>query len=354
MKMRLLATTIVRVIEDIYPDVYLEFVFSGNLTIDDVVIQILVECSKYAYDNLSEKHSLRYYLKANTFNEDDERMLIQRTVKYINEHRQKIYTHYYERVDDKIIEGLKMPIFRDRKDKLQGYSFNSFQFWEINNVHDMKLVKYIVEKRISSKNTTLDTFRDLSNEYDEFFNHTIHSNENNKDIFNYLSIFVLEWKYSFDFLYEISSEIEKNKIENTDNLKKRIVPFCSSIQFNSLLTLFNKDYYSASYIGESRMLVQRRKFIHDIIYASDADFNDEIKQFQEGLYIVGDILLRMTYEKTPLKEWFLKNTKIDDWISVFDEYGIFQVYVPNKKWTKKKVRHMKDIYKSISIDYKKS
>lgn len=41
-----------------------------------------------------------------------------------------------------------------------------------------------------------------------------------------------------------------------------------------------------------------------------------------------------------------------DWLSVMEEYNAFQAFVSNKKWNKKKLRIVKDIYNEISFDYK--
>ena len=93
-KMYKVAATIVDVIEKTFPPQYLNFVFSGKLTLDDVVIQTMVECCKFAYDNTAEKHSLKHYLKTDNLTEDYNRMAIQRVVKYINERRLSQYEYY--------------------------------------------------------------------------------------------------------------------------------------------------------------------------------------------------------------------------------------------------------------------
>ena len=37
-------------------------------------------------------------------------------------------------------------------EKIAGYEYNDFQFWEIQNVHDMKLGDVIINGQISKKN----------------------------------------------------------------------------------------------------------------------------------------------------------------------------------------------------------
>ncbi|MDI3537208.1 MAG: hypothetical protein PWR12_1390 [Eubacteriaceae bacterium] len=58
-KMSSVATAIREVIIKIFPVEYQLFVFGGKLTLGDIVEQVMVECCKYAYDNTTEKHSLK-------------------------------------------------------------------------------------------------------------------------------------------------------------------------------------------------------------------------------------------------------------------------------------------------------
>jgi len=349
--MRVLAATIIDVIEKTFQPEYLDFVFSGRLTLDDVVIQILVECCKYAYDNTAEKHSLNYYLKKDNLTEDYERMTLQRAFNYINEHR-SIEHEYYKRNLGLDIMGLKSQKLENIEARLQGHRINDFQYWEINNVHDMQLVKAIVDRKITSKNITQKILETYVTEYDEFCRKAMDDKRIyvSKFIFNWLSIFILEWKYSFDFFYEIADEMEKYNTTEIPDLKRRIIAFCGTVQFNSLLSINNSA--PVIYTGESRMVVQRRKYLHDIVTAKGETFDIEIRRYAEGLYLTGAMLTQMTYCKIPIKEWFITNTSQEDWASVFKELNVFQAWIPDKIWTKKKVRYVKEIYDLVSLDYK--
>lgn len=351
-KMYKVAATIVDVIEKTFPPQYLNFVFSGKLTLDDVVIQTMVECCKFAYDNTAEKHSLKHYLKTDNLTEDYNRMAIQRVVKYINERRLSQY-EYYKNNFGMDVAGLNPPDMGDIEKRLQGYSFNEFQYWEINNVHDMLLVKAIVDRRISSKNFTQKTLEAYADEYDAFCHKTMNNSQSDAKeiVFNSLAIFTLEWKYSFDFLYEIASEMEKCKVTKIPDLRRLLVVFCGVVEFTSMLSINNP--VPVSYIGESRMIIQRRRYIHDVVDKSkEKMFDAEIRKYAEGMYIVGAMITNMTYSKIPIKDWFIANTTHEDWASVFNEYNVFQAWVPNKVWTKKKVKYIKEMYDLISMNYK--
>lgn len=87
-KVEAVKSTIENVIDSVFPSKYLDYVFGGKIEPEDVVFQILMECCKYAYDTVSDKHSLRYHLQRRGMSEDDTRMVVQRTVKKINTFRQ--------------------------------------------------------------------------------------------------------------------------------------------------------------------------------------------------------------------------------------------------------------------------
>ena len=134
--MHAVAETIEEVIIRTFPVEYQLFVFEGRVTLKDIIGQVLVECSKYAYDNTAEKHSLNYYLKnieTTIGMENSERMIRKRTLDYIHERRTILYEAFLSR--DMPLDGLKTPNLNNIEDRLAGHNINSFQFWEINNVH---------------------------------------------------------------------------------------------------------------------------------------------------------------------------------------------------------------------------
>lgn len=61
-KMHGVFETIKQVITDTLPDRYLHFLLEDKICLDDLVMQILFECCKYAYDSTAKKSSLRAYM----------------------------------------------------------------------------------------------------------------------------------------------------------------------------------------------------------------------------------------------------------------------------------------------------
>lgn len=145
-KMQGIFETIKRVIIGALPDSYAYFLFEDKINLDDLAMQILFECCKYAYDSTSKKSSLRSYMDSPEL--DDERMRYQRTVQKINDYRKKEYLMQKE-LSGIELDGLLPPKMKDIQEKIEGYQFNEFQYWEIKNVHDMRLVSSIADNRMA-------------------------------------------------------------------------------------------------------------------------------------------------------------------------------------------------------------
>lgn len=355
-KMKTIAESIGEVIIHTLPVEYQLFVFEGKITLEDIIGQVLVECSKYAYDKTAEKHSLNFYLKnieTTVGLEDSERMTHKRTIDYIQERRTIEYEYFLNRGVHR--EGLKVQNMNNIEDRLAGHNINSFQFWEINNVHNMQLVKAIIDKRISKKNFKNDRFIAYAADYDStFIKFSQEWNSNDKNVlFDFLTLFTLEWKYSFDFFYELATEMVRCNVNRIPDMERRIAAFCGNPVINSLLLQIAPRLVGGTIRMDSRMLVARRKFIHDIVTVPEEEFEKDLSRFWESLVIVASILKNMIYRNTPIREWFIQNSTPDDWATVFRDYDIYQVFIPDKDWTdKKKIRYVKDMYNKISFDYK--
>jgi len=280
-------------------------------------------------------------------------MTHQRTIKYVNERRKILYNPY-----DEIglsINGLKSPKIVDMKSKLAGYKPNAFQFWEINNLHDMQIVKAIVDRRISKKNFSTAKFIDYATEYDKFFikQKAQWYSDNGDAPFNFMALFTLEWKYSFEFYYAIASEMILNNVTTIPDIKRRLSAFSASISITSRLLEKHPHIVGGIIYKDSRMLVQRKKYIQDIITAPKEQFEDELNRFIEAQVVVASLLTHMTYKNENIRSWFIANTDENDWLSVFRKYDVFQAFTSNKDWTdKRKIRYIKGFYSKMGFSYK--
>ena len=142
-------------------------------------------------------------------------------------------------------------------------------------------------------------------------------------------------------------------VNRIPDMERRIAAFCGNPVINSLLLQIAPRLVGGTIRMDSRMLVARRKFIHDIVTVPEEEFEKDLTRFWESLVIVASILKNMIYRNTPIREWFIQNSTPDDWATVFRDYDIYQVFIPDKDWTdKKKIRYVKDMYNKISFDYK--
>lgn len=351
-KMNEVAQVIFRQIIKVFPKEYLRHTFSGKITINDVILQILVECCKYSYDNTLEKHSLDYYIRGSSFSDDSERMMHQRTMNYIRD--KKAVQNQLLESEGWYVDGLVPEKMESIKDKLKGHSINSFQFWEICNVHDVRLVKAVVDKRIGKDNFTSKNMQELSEEYDSVlakFQTDWNKNSTN-GLFDFLAVFTLELKYSFDFYYEIADMMEKRNKTTIPKLKERVGLFSSPLVLYSDLLITHPGIIPGPMLAESRMLLTRRKYIEDIIGADEDTFKVIMGQIQEAIVITCAMLNQMTLYGEQIRKWFIQHTNQDDWLSVFKAYDVFQTINFRKEWSKKKTRYVKNIYNAMSLDYK--
>ena len=334
-KMQRLFGTIKQVITGTFPKEYLQFLFEDEISIDDLAMQILFECCKYSHDHTEKKSSLRAHM--NDPEQDDERMMYQRTVQKINGYRMKEYE--MRKAQSGIeVEGLLPPQMDTIQAKVEGYQFNDFQYWEINNIHDMRLVTAIADDKIVSKNFTKQTFIDYANEYDDVIRAMKRKSEEGPEemVFASLAVFTLAWKYAFDFYYNIAVEMDKTGIKNVSNVERKCSLFCGPV---GLISALDPHYTGGIIHTESRMVLVRKKYVSSFIDLSEVDET----RYREALVTVSSMLLYMTYRGIRIRDWFVANTSVEDWASVMETYDVFQVFVSDKSWTNKRVRYVKEI-----------
>lgn len=163
-KMTEIANDIGRAIWRYYDEDYLEPLFSSPfVTIEDVILQVLVVCSRYAFLKNAEKHPIMFYLRQDGKDEDDRaRKEIERTIKYTDKRFDILEKRLDHDVDRPKLEKVK------ESNRYPSYEFSEFQYWEACNIHDMDIVKAIVERRLpSSKKVSVDRFLEMVDQYDQ-------------------------------------------------------------------------------------------------------------------------------------------------------------------------------------------
>ena len=314
------------------------YVFGDDENVDmDWVIAvanyITLEFIKYSYDYNDPVYPLRHFLR----NADDsERMLQSRTVHYVLKYKKQ----EMERNPD-IPPGHKFSnIDMDTMEKkLKGYRFTEMNYFEHQNIHDIEVIKAIVEKRIgSSKKVPNPRFEGMFEQYDKMVEGLIdRSCKSNHDmVFSSLALFTLEWSFAIETLYHIACLMEEKRLE--------------SVNLKTLELLIGRVWIESQFGGsvttDSRMVKERR-------YVLDYLFDDKTDRWSHKVMtdLIKEILVLGAYyrevlktdEGVPYKEWFRKESTEEDWASFFRYYNIFDIW-QKKEWTRKRIQNMRLLF----------
>lgn len=112
-------------------------------------------------------------------------------------------------------------------------------------------------------------------------------------------------------------------------------------------------------IIEYPMIVQRRRFIKNLVLdkaGGAADF--AIAGIMEANVLANAVQSHIRFKSAngdpqPIREWFVENTDLEDWASVFETYNVFSTYIPDKDWTNVRIKAVRKMFDIVSLDYKK-
>ena len=338
-----------------YDEDYLDLLFSDNIAIEDVIFQILVECCRYAYLKNADKHSLKYYIDRDGLELDLARKNIKRIINYVNDHFE---------IEEKRMEastGVKIhePDVRLVKpaNRFPSYELCNFQYWELCNIYDMGLVKAIIEKRLgSSKKISVDRFIGMAEQYDS----TIREQEkrfgqdSEGTVFSSLVLFTLETKYSFNFFYELADEMEKTAVSEIPDMHNRIMTVAGSYKCASSLPNICPEYaHDGDRYVEYPMILQRRRLLRQMIHLHKGDIGElAFAKIMEANVLANAVQSHIYLNGKPMRLWFVEETNIDDWASVFETYNVFRTFIRDKEWSPFKIQAIRKMYESVSLDYK--
>lgn len=332
-----------------YDKDYLEYIFSGNVSINDVIFQILVECCRYAYINNLEKHPWTYYINEDDLELELKRKELKRTLSKVN----KNFEIREEILKQKYGLDLRKPNHELVKEngKYPYYETSKFQYWELNNIHDMKIIWAIADDRISStKKISNDKFIEMANEYDSIVLKYIEKANNSKEdyIFSSLVLFSLQTKYSIDFFYKIADTMENHDINEIPDLLFRLYATTQNdIKYQTRLSRINPNLINDKDCQiDYPMIIQRERLLNDTIFEPKSSAVDlEFSVLIEANILANSVQNHTIWGKNPninIREWFARNTNIDDWFVVFKNYNVFRTFEPYKKWTNKKIKYVRN------------
>lgn len=303
---------------------------------------ITMEYIKYSFDYNDPVYSLRHFIKDEN-DSDDERMKWSRVLAYVSKYkRREIEILGIELPPDHKFADLDM---RDIKRKLQGYRLTEMNFFEIQKVYDLELIKSIVENRISSsKKIPVPRFKDIFREYDDFMQElTARATKSDMDmVFSSIAFFTFQWHYPIETFYYIACLMEKNDIKEVN--ASDAVLLCGNIEVESI-------FYGWVSV-QSRMVKERIIFLD---YLFDEDRNPFDKE--ELVQTIKELVALATdykYSKTCIDgrkyiDWFRTESSMEDWASFFRRYDIFALW-KQKEWTPKRIQNMRKLFEITTME----
>lgn len=291
---------------------------------------ITLEFIKYSYDYSDPVYPLRHFLGDA---DDSERMLQSRTVQYVLKYKRKELENNSNLAPDHKFANIDMDTIEQ---KLKGYRFTEMNYFEHQNIHDLEVIKAIVEKRIcSAKKVPNPRFEDMFEQYDNMVEGLI-ARSNNSDhdmVFASLALFTIEWKFSIETLYHIACLMEENGLKEVDQHALALL----------VGNVWIESQFGGSVKTESRM-VKERRYILDYIFDEEIDpySKNTMMDLIKKILVIGVHYKEIckTNEGEPYKEWFRKESTEEDWASFFRYYNLFDIW-QKKEWTRKKIQNMR-------------
>lgn len=350
-------STIESTLIHVLPTEYQMFMFGGKIKLRDIIVQIFLACCEYAYHQKSKKTSLRRHRK-----QSDEEILggdamkgrLQRAAADMNA-KNVTLSHY---VKEHYGFDIKTPAYEQNQSvnrNKKPYIIDNAELLELLQLDEISLLKVILNRKFLSPKFYNDDFRVCADEYDRAVQKLLVGREENNEkmVLNTFTVFTLEWQYYIDFMYKITSAMEKNSIREIPDLWNRLTAFCYQPTINPALNHYREWAFLKEITVTSRAVLIRNKFVDDVATMEPGQEYEIIQaSYLEALYLIVYFRAALIYKDKSLQEWFCKETDLEDWASVCAFYDISQEYVPDKIWSNKKIRYAKTAYKDMTFDYK--
>lgn len=302
---------------------------------------IMIELIKAAYYESEPKASLRSYVDAASKDSDDIRMRNSRQLKYAQYYR----TQQYNLIADNY--GIKMPELlpddmEDIEKKLKGYKLTRMQFFELQQMADIPVLKAIKNKRIcTTKKITNEQFRKWMSDYDSFVQTLVDKLNKGEDIlFSTIALYTLEWKYDIELFYACAVEAEKYPYDESTVQKVNLL--CG--QFGILIP----PAFTQRLPTDSHFIKNRLSLVPYIFDGSDWNLIDE--KIHAYLLLKYSVKKCYRFEGRSILQIILETTTSDDWANYIKEnYDLRPIYV-NKKWTNKRIRYARILFDKLQQD----
>lgn len=333
-KMKMLYMDIIASLGTLPPEKKI-YIFGDDDNVDmewvvSVANYITLEFIKYSYDYSDPEYPLSHFLGDA---DDSERMLQSRIVQYVRKYKKQELERNPDFPPDHKFANMDMD---NIEQKLKGHRFTEMNFFEHQNIHDIEVIKAIVEKRIcSSKKVSNQRFEEMFEQYDHMIEGLIvRSKKGNHDmVFATLALFTIEWNYAIETLYHIACLMEEKELKEVDQKALRLL----------VGDIWAESQFGGSVMTHSRMVKERR-------YVIDYIFDEETDQYSKNVMmdLIKEILVIGVHYKEGIinnegesyKEWFRKESTEEDWASFFRYYNLFDIW-QKKEWTRKRIQNMR-------------
>lgn len=316
------------------------FGFEDDLDMDwvrGVAEYIIFEYIKYSFDYDDPEYPIRHFLSG----DDSERMLNSRIMQYVLKYKKREIeikggcipeNHKYANTD------------MDSMDKkLKGYRLTEMNYYEHQNIHNLEIIKSIVEHRIiSSKKVSNQHFMEMFLQYDELVESLIErSKKSDEDmIFASIALFTLEWHYPIETFYFLACIMEKEGIQNIN--KDDLCILCGYVEIES--------YFGGWVTTDSRMTKERLLVLPYLFEKDTGDFDKHTMRelIREIIVLCVHYLEVVSVDGGELyKEWFRKESTVADRASFLRHYNIFSIW-KEKEWTRTRIQNMRYLFDIMS------
>ena len=288
---------------------------------------IVLELIKYSFDFNDPTYPLSYFLKKYDA-DDSERMLQSRIVQYAMKYKKReLLRNHIDIPSNHKFANIEM---KSIDQKLNGYRFTEMNFFEHQNIHNIEIIKAIVENRIgSAKKISNQRFMEMFKQYDNMVEGLLErSAKSDRDcVFSSLALFTLEWQYSIETLYDLACLMEEKEI--------------CDINISDLALLCGRVTIESRFVGwvntDSRMVKERSIVLNDLLLP---EIHGERKELLRNR--IKEVLVAATklYAYEQNRKWFMEETTQEDWASFFRYYDMFSIW-KKKKWTRKRIQYMR-------------
>lgn len=313
---------------------------SPFISTEDMIDCIIYEGIKYAYDDFTEKKSIRQHMIDNNMDTDADRRRFSRQFQYAQYYRDL----QNEQIGDKgfYSEQLAAKDMEDINNRMSGHEITAMNFQELCNMLNIPLLEKIIGHKISSsKKVSNSQFKELMEQYDTYLGGLMDDMDTpEKIIYNTQLFFVLEWKYNVDIIYDIVLAAEKLGYPD-------FKPEAAIWIFGMVNIPPTTEWYGGSISTECRMIYKRSNFI-PMIFQYDSPEHIEFQNDSAEYYRIREVIRLMPHKKSVTQ--LVNMTTIEDRVAfIKNRYWIWDRFHRRKEWTPDRIKYARKIYDGMYI-----